>query len=91
MNDPAMVAEAERALADARAAELAVGSLRGRIAEFHTQIDRAEQDVALGWRYWLARHVRARLSPRRRAPRTGGPLISVITPVYETEPAHLMA
>ena len=53
MNDPALVAEAEQALADARAAELAVGRLRGRIAEFHTQIDRAEQDVALGWRYWL--------------------------------------
>jgi GT2 family glycosyltransferase len=91
MNDPALVAEAAQALADARAAELAVGAVRGRIAEFHTQIDRAEQDVALGWRHWLARQVRERVRRRRHAPLTSGPLISVITPVYETDPAHLAA
>ena len=89
MIDPALVAEAEQALADARAAELAVGRLRGRIAEFQTQIDRAEQDVALGWRYWMTRHVRGRAPRRRRSRRAGGPLISVITPVYETDPVHL--
>ena len=65
MIDPALVAEAERALADARAAELAVGRLRGRIAEFHTQIDRAEQDVALGWRYWITRHARGQVSRKQ--------------------------
>jgi GT2 family glycosyltransferase len=91
MNDPALLAEAAQALADARAAELAVGAVRGRIAEFHTQIDRAEQDVALGWRHWLARQVRERMPRRQRAPRTSGPLISVITPVYDTDPAHLAA
>ena len=91
MNDPALVAEAAQALADARAAELAVGALRGRIAEFHTQIDRAEQDVALGWRHWLARHVHERMPRRQRSPRTSDLLISVITPVYETDPAHLAA
>ena len=81
----------EQALAEARAAELAVGAVRGRIAEFHTQIDRAEQDVALGSRYWFSRHFREHV-PRRRATHTSsGPLISVITPVYETQPAHLAA
>jgi GT2 family glycosyltransferase len=91
MNDPALVAEAAQALADARAAELAVGAVRGRIAEFHAQIDRAEQDVALGWRHWLARQVRERMPRRRHGPLTSGPLISVITPVYDTDPAHLAA
>jgi GT2 family glycosyltransferase len=91
MNDPALIAEAAEALADARAAELAVGAVRGRIAEFHTQIDRAEQDVALGWRHWLARHVREPVPHRQRGPRTSGPLISVITPVYDTDSAHLAA
>jgi O-antigen biosynthesis protein len=93
MSDAALVAEAEQALADARAAELAVGRLRGRITEFHTQIDRAEQDVALGWRYWLTRHLRRRLAGVRRSTGAGAevPLISVITPVYETDPMHLAA
>jgi GT2 family glycosyltransferase len=77
----------EAARAEARQAELEVGSLRGRIAEFHTQIDRAEQDVALGWRYWLRRHLAER-APRRR-PRASGELVSVITPVYDTDPIHL--
>ena len=86
-----LVADAEQALAEARDAELAVGRLRGRIAEFHTQIDRAEQDVSLGWRYWLARRVRERIGQRRRLRRQGGPLISVLTPVYETDPDHLTA
>lgn len=82
---------ADQARAEARDAELAVGRLRGRIAEFHTQIDRAEHDVALGWRYWLGRHMRGRVGNRRRSRRAGGPLISVLTPVYETDPTHLAA
>jgi len=89
--DAALVAEAEQAIAEAREAELAVGRLRGRIAEFHTQIDRAEQDVALGWRYWLRRNARGQLPKRRTSRRPGGPLISVLTPVYETDPTHLAA
>jgi hypothetical protein len=89
--DRALVAEWAQALADARAAEHAAGRVRGRIAEFRTQIDRAEQDVALGWRFWLTRHARRRLSRRRRSSRAIGPLVSVITPVYETDPAHLAA
>ena len=91
MSDAALVAEAEQAVADARAAELTVGRFRGRITEFHTQIDRAEQDVDLGWRYWLRRHVGRRLARLRRSAGAGGPLISIITPVYETDPAHLAA
>jgi GT2 family glycosyltransferase len=92
MSDPELVAEAAQALADARTAELVVGAVRGRITEFHTQIDRAEQDVALGWRYWLSRHVREHVPGRRLGMHTSsGPLISVITPVYETQPAHLAA
>jgi GT2 family glycosyltransferase len=89
--DGALIAEAEQAIARARDAELAVGRVRGRIAEFQTQIDRAEQDIALGWRYWLARNGRERIRGRRRPRRMGGPLITVITPVFETEPAHLAA
>jgi GT2 family glycosyltransferase len=74
----------------ARQATLAVGALRGRIAEFETQIARAEQDVALGWRYWLRRFATDRL-PRRARGSVDGPLVSVITPVYDTDPEHLQA
>lgn len=93
MSEPShqpLSAEASLATADARDAELAVGRLRGRIVEFHTQIDRAEQDVALGWRYWLARRARER-ARWRRSRRPGGPLVSLLTPVYDTDPAHLAA
>jgi len=91
MIDPALAVEVEHALADARAAELVVGQLRGRINEFHTQIDRAQQDVALGWRYWLRRQVRRGLPGRRPVTPGTGALVSVVTPVYETEREHLAA
>ena len=92
--DPALVAEAEQAVVDARAAELAVGAVRGRIAEFLTQIDRAEQDVALGWRYWFKRHARERMPAQASlAPTPRALLISVLTPVYDTDPRtpHVLA
>ena len=72
MVGPTLLDEAERALADARAAELAAGRVRGRIAEFLTQIERADQDVALGWRYWLSRRARERRHAQRRSRRRGG-------------------
>jgi GT2 family glycosyltransferase len=58
-------------------------------AEIETQLARAEQDVALGWRYWARRSI----SDRRRPPRgtVGGPPVSVITPVYDTDRRHLKA
>ena len=89
--DAPLIAEAEQAIVEARDAELAVGRLRGRIAEFHTQIDRAEQDVALGWRYWLGRGARELAQRPTRSRRPGGPLISILTPVYEPDPDHLAA
>ena len=85
-----LVDDLARALAEARDAEHATGRLRGRINEFHTQIDRAEQDVALGRWYWLRRRMK-RGRRRRHHGESGAPLVSVITAVYETDPDHLRA
>jgi len=85
-----LVDDLARALAEARDAEHAAGRLRGRINEFYTQIDRAEQDVALGRWYWLRRRMK-RGRHRRHHGESGAPLVSVITAVYETDPEHLRA
>src|SRR5262245_58454194 len=84
-----LAAQLAQELAGARAAELAVGRVRGRIVEFDTQIARAEQGVDLGWRFWIRQHLDHRR--RRRRSRASGPLVSVVTPVYDTEPEHLEA
>ncbi len=69
-----------------RAAER--GRLRGAITEARTQLDRAEQDVALPWRHWAHTWFDR---PPRPGMVTGGPLVSVITPVYAPQPEHLDA
>ncbi len=74
-----------------RSDELELGGLRARAVEYQTQIDRAEQDVALGHSWWLRRRLADRLARRRRGTVTSGPLVSVITAAYRTEPAHLSA
>jgi GT2 family glycosyltransferase len=71
-----------------RVGELERGRLRGHRREIETQIARAEQDVALGWRYWARRWWTDRRRPRRGTMR--GPLVSVITPVYDTDVRHLV-
>jgi GT2 family glycosyltransferase len=72
----------------ARDAEHAAGRLRGRIAEVSTQLDRATNDVALGWAFWLRRQLASRRRPRPGRIK-GGPLVSVLTAVYETDLHHL--
>jgi GT2 family glycosyltransferase len=71
-----------------RHAELERGRLRGHEREIGTQIERAEQDIALGWRYWARRWWTDRRRPRPGTVR--GPLVSVITPVYDTRLRHLV-
>lgn len=75
-------------MTSARERELERGRLRGAIAEARTQLARAEQDVTLPWSYWARTWLRR--SPRPGSV-TGGPLVSVITPVYAPRPADLRA
>jgi O-antigen biosynthesis protein len=76
------------AVRTAREREAERGRLRGAITEARTQLARAEQDVALPWRHWIRTWFDR---PPRPGSVTGGPLVSVITPVYAPQPEHLDA
>ena len=78
-----------------RQAELALGQLRGRLAELNTQLARAEQDLTLPRSFWARRSLhrqatawRSRLVGRLRR-RRSGPLVSILTPVFDT-PEHVL-